>query len=148
VADISLHLSKAPSILQLHLKRFAYDRVLQRSVKLSHSVTVLPQLKIAGEGYTLFAAIIHSGGAGGGHYYTIARPNAGGKWFKFDDVCVTGVEFSSVQRSCEGGEGRESAYMLFYSKDSASKWLFHPGGGLEAMPDHVKASHHERIDAR
>jgi ubiquitin C-terminal hydrolase len=145
---MSLHLSKAPSILQLHLKRFGFDRNLMRSVKLSHSVSVLPHLKVAGEGYTLFAAIIHSGGAGAGHYYTLARPNAGGKWYKFDDVSVTSVDFSSVQRRCEGGEGRESAYMLFYSKDSASKWLFRPGGGLESMPEHVKASHQQRVEAR
>ena len=43
--------------------------------------------------YQLSGVVVHSGQAGGGHYYSFIQPRdgKGGKWLRFDDsdVCAT-----------------------------------------------------------
>jgi hypothetical protein len=67
-----------------------------------------------GAKYTLFTAIIHSGGTNSGHYYTLLRPGGGQKWYSFDDAHVKEVDVQYVLSKSGGGSGTESAYMLFY----------------------------------
>jgi hypothetical protein len=64
--------------------------------------------------YSLFAAIIHSGGTNSGHYYSMLRPGGSHKWFSFDDTFITEVDAQYVLAKSGGGAGTESAYMLFY----------------------------------
>ncbi len=62
----------------------------------------------------LYAVLVHSGGAYGGHYY--AYISNGRDWFKFDDSVVRKVErfqmrkYGSFDKSAHGA----NAYLLFY----------------------------------
>lgn len=63
--------------------------------------------------YDLSAVICHHGTAGGGHYTSMAKHNASGVWFEYDDQFVAQVPPENVAR-CE-------AYVLFYRKSPSSK---------------------------
>lgn len=41
--------------------------------------------------YELFAIMIHSGSASGGHYYAYIKDFENGEWFCFNDQSVTSV---------------------------------------------------------
>lgn len=43
--------------------------------------------------YELFAIMIHSGSATGGHYYAYIKDFESKEWFCFNDQSVTGVSF-------------------------------------------------------
>jgi hypothetical protein len=67
--------------------------------------------------YRLNGAVLHSGQAVAGHYTSLIR--LGGKWVKFNDTEVTEVTPTEFQRDSLGGEGRLSAYLLFYVDHAA-----------------------------
>ncbi len=62
----------------------------------------------------LYAVLVHSGGAYGGHYY--AYISNGKEWFKFDDSTVRRVnrnqmrKYGNFQKMSNGS----NAYLLFY----------------------------------
>ncbi|EDO29166.1 predicted protein, partial [Nematostella vectensis] len=119
------------------------------SIHSNSSVTVTPS-EIT---YDLVGAIVHSGQANAGHYYSYIKDRSGaegaetyGKWFKFNDTIVEEFEMTeeSVEAECFGGtykatvydtgtygvnsypETRHrywSAYMLFYEASDANKML-------------------------
>lgn len=76
--------------------------------------------------YDLFAVLVHSGSANGGHYYAYIR--AGDDWYCFNDNQVTKVTTDDVKRTFGGGstEARSpfssstNAYMLIYRQKSES----------------------------
>ena len=43
--------------------------------------------------YELFAVIVHSGGAYGGHYYSYIKDFDNDKWFNFSDTRVSPMSF-------------------------------------------------------
>jgi len=43
--------------------------------------------------YELYAILIHSGNASGGHYYAYIKDFGSGQWFCFNDQNVTRVSF-------------------------------------------------------
>jgi len=43
--------------------------------------------------YELYAILIHSGNASGGHYYAYIKDFITGQWFCFNDQNVTGVSY-------------------------------------------------------
>ncbi|EDO44319.1 predicted protein, partial [Nematostella vectensis] len=123
------------------------------SIHSNSSVTVTPS-EIT---YDLVGAIVHSGQANAGHYYSYIKDRRSGaegaetygKWFKFNDTIVEEFEMTeeSVEAECFGGtykatvydtvnsypETRHrywSAYMLFYEASDANKMLsVHPSRG-------------------
>ena len=78
--------------------------------------------------YELFAVLIHSGSAIGGHYYCYCRDGAG-SWYEFNDASISEIEEEEVGKAYGGStNGRggyswsssASAYMLIYRrKDEA-----------------------------
>lgn len=58
--------------------------------------------------YRLYAAIRHSGGLEGGHYYTYARNHINDKWYIFDDGDVFHVDEQEVLDA--------NGYILFYER--------------------------------
>lgn len=76
--------------------------------------------------YELYAVLVHSGSALGGHYYAYIKDLESGKWNNFNDSTVSPIEESAVLDAC-GGESKSmyggysyansaNAYMLMYRK--------------------------------
>ncbi|KAM0908719.1 hypothetical protein ACQ4PT_015296 [Festuca glaucescens] len=137
-----------PPILQIILKRFEYDEVLETSVKVNDRCEFPLQLDLdrddrkylssqADRGvrnlYTLYSVIVHIGDTGRGHYYAFIRPTLSDQWFKFDDERVTKVDASTALQEQYGGEElfdtpsfnstpnfieHSSAYILVYIRES------------------------------
>ncbi|XP_017842979.2 LOW QUALITY PROTEIN: ubiquitin carboxyl-terminal hydrolase 47 [Drosophila busckii] len=73
--------------------------------------------------YELFAIMIHSGSASGGHYYAYIKDFENHKWFCFNDQNVSPITQEDIQRSFGGPNGSyyssaytssTNAYMLMY----------------------------------
>lgn len=46
--------------------------------------------------FELYAVLIHSGSALGGHYYAYIRNFKDGKWYNFNDSCVDEIDITTV----------------------------------------------------
>ena len=64
--------------------------------------------------YELYAIFIHSGGAYGGHYFTLIKSFEDKKWYKFDDMRVEEFDIEDIPNKSFGGGKNSSAYMLLY----------------------------------
>lgn len=62
----------------------------------------------------LYAVLVHSGGAYGGHYY--AYISNGNEWFRFDDSTVRKVSKSEIRKygAFDKSSHGANAYLLFY----------------------------------
>lgn len=150
-AEMGKLLEDSPPVLFLHLTRFAYDWQKDMQIKINDRYEFFEELdldrddrKYWSQGsnpnirnkYKLFAVLVHSGGAMGGHYYAYIRPN-GTQWLKFDDERVDKVEPQQAIEANFGGEGDAlsntlsgmnapvsrlarfaNAYMLVYVRES------------------------------
>ncbi|XP_034232317.1 ubiquitin carboxyl-terminal hydrolase 47 isoform X2 [Thrips palmi] len=97
--------------------------------------------------YELFAIMIHSGSASGGHYYVYIKDFEKDKWFCFDDQSVTRITNEDISMTYGGGSHRSyysgahssstNAYMLMYrqidKKRNQSAML------IDEFPPHIKA---------
>jgi ubiquitin carboxyl-terminal hydrolase 7 len=54
--------------------------------------------------YKLHGVLVHSGDLNGGHYFAMIKPDADGKWLKFDDDRVTPVTDKEVLEDNYGGD--------------------------------------------
>ncbi|XP_058838684.1 ubiquitin carboxyl-terminal hydrolase 47 isoform X2 [Topomyia yanbarensis] len=96
--------------------------------------------------YELFAIMIHSGSASGGHYYAYIKDFQTCKWFSFNDQTVSPISHDDIQKSFGGSASKAyysgayssstNAYMLMYRQIDASK-NFSPIHE-EQFPDHIK----------
>eukprot|EP01052_Picozoa_sp_SAG31_P046057 SAG31_NODE_8655_length_1412_cov_1.772277_1_plen_371_part_01 len=95
-----------PPLLTLQLKRFIFDWATNRRLKLNDPVEIEPVLNMAlvsnggsdsnencdaetgNLNYELFAMLIHSGTALGGHYYAYVKDLSQRKWYNFNDSQV------------------------------------------------------------
>ncbi|KAJ6641819.1 Ubiquitin carboxyl-terminal hydrolase 47 [Pseudolycoriella hygida] len=96
--------------------------------------------------YELFAIMIHSGSASGGHYYAYIKDFNNGEWYCFNDQTVSSASQEDIQRSFGGGSAKTyyssaynsstNAYMLMYRQqdslrnDAVMK--------VEEFPPHIK----------
>lgn len=96
--------------------------------------------------YELFAIMIHSGSASGGHYYVYIKDFESGNWLSFNDQCVSPITQEDIQKSFGGNAGRfhyssayttsTNAYMLMYRQvDPARNAQF---VSVDAFPEHIK----------
>jgi len=93
--------------------------------------------------YELYAVLIHSGSALGGHYYAYIKNMAEQKWFKFNDSTVTEVDSFAPIRDAWGGKtstytssSGANAYMLMYRKYDPSRNQAEPT--VESIPQYIK----------
>ena len=70
--------------------------------------------------YELYAILVHSGGAYGGHYFAYIKDIQTQQWFKFNDSLVTRVGLEEI-KTCFGSPkgmkipyGAPTAYLLYY----------------------------------
>jgi ubiquitin C-terminal hydrolase len=124
-AEKGLTITKFPTILQLHLKRFDFDPWTMRRKKINSKFTFPEKLDLsqycetkddgsaASVSYSLFSVLAHAGGATGGHYFSFLNTSLG--WVKFDDERVTHSNLDEVFDAGYGqGTRSTSAYMLVY----------------------------------
>ncbi|CAM9428117.1 unnamed protein product [Discosporangium mesarthrocarpum] len=97
--------------------------------------------------YELYAVLIHSGSALGGHYYAHIKSLDDGRWYTFNDSHVTPIRESAVKATWGGkwslgagghrwGNSNANAYMLMYRKVDPEKNQHHPR--LDEVPAHVR----------
>lgn len=95
--------------------------------------------------YELFAIMIHSGSASGGHYYVYIKDFDSG-WFCFNDQCVSPITQEDIQKSFGGNAGRyqysgayttsTNAYMLMYRQLDPAK--NQSPTKLDDLPEHIQ----------
>ena len=75
-----------PPVLQLQLKRFEYDSISERMVKINEKYEFYEKISLAkyvkSEGcfdYSLFSILVHKGNAMAGHYYSYISPKLNNK---------------------------------------------------------------------
>jgi ubiquitin carboxyl-terminal hydrolase 7 len=167
--SIGVRILELPPVLQLHLKRFEYDLARFSLIKIDDEFTfpqkldMRPYLHISSTEqqtkYELYAVLVHSGTAFGGHYYVYLRPGGGEQWFQFNDSIVEEVD---AQRAIfENFGGRQtratlsltstysttkiySAYMLFYVKEDKIHDIFNEEQ-LTPVGNHVPIYAEERL---
>ncbi|KAI8377455.1 uncharacterized protein BYT42DRAFT_497734 [Radiomyces spectabilis] len=118
-AGKQMTINKLPMILNIHLKRFAFDMQYGDMRKVNTKIRfpeVLDMKDYISKGnnerqstvYRLYALLVHSGyGCHSGHYYAYVK-NADEKWYCMDDECVTPASLKEVLS--------QQAYMLFYTQ--------------------------------
>ena len=134
-ATKGLLLRSLPPILTFQLKRFIFDFHLMQRIKvndafefprridMSEFVTAPP---VEGQPkpsmlYDLFAILMHSGVAQGGHYYAYLRSLKDGFFYEFNDSHVWQLPegLAGAMKAAKGGGGNNggsSAYMLMYRR--------------------------------
>ena len=151
-AEKSCKFYALPPVLHMQLKRWVYDVEKDASVKLNSRfefpLTLDLQRYMAADApsappsiYQLHAVLIHSGGAGGGHYYLYMRPTPRNKWYRFNDSVVEAVKSNAIMEDGFGGERYTylingvrvmannkpytNAYMLIYVRKSDIRSVFY-----------------------
>jgi ubiquitin carboxyl-terminal hydrolase 7 len=111
-----------PPVLHLQLKRFDYDMMNDRFIKINdrHEFgmtldiddfldsdadrSVKQHYRLQGYYYFKFSVLVHSGDLNAGHYFALIRPDRNGNWFKYDDDKVIPVTEREVLDGNFGGE--------------------------------------------
>eukprot|EP01052_Picozoa_sp_SAG31_P026489 SAG31_NODE_2402_length_5767_cov_4.440543_2_plen_1704_part_00 len=78
---------------------------------LSRGISAVVQGKLE---YALYAILVHSGGAIGGHYFAYVKDFATGKWLEFNDSNISELPDEGIRRAYGGTA--TSAYMLMYRR--------------------------------
>jgi ubiquitin carboxyl-terminal hydrolase 7 len=147
-----------PPVLHLQLKRFEYDMERDAMVKINDRHEYAPIIELdefldsdadrsIHHRYHLHGVLVHMGDLHGGHYIAYIRPDAGGKWFKFDDDKVTPASANEVfEQNFGGGEGvgkfggrakrMTNAYMLVYIREDQLNEVLRPVT-KEDIPEHL-----------
>lgn len=116
-------IKQPPEVLICHLKRFKYNEITRRHVKLLYRIPFPKELRLLNtvEGcpdrlYELFAMIVHLGpGFHYGHYFAIVKSHR--YWIRFDDAYVERVDESAIQSIFGTAKEEHSppcGYILFY----------------------------------
>jgi len=121
-----LRLATAPSILVIHLKRFAfndYGRLvrLHKHIKFDQRLEIGDYMsnlnKARPPAYSLVGVLVHQGQTcASGHYLSFVKKN--GEWFKCNDSEVSVVDESTVMR--------QQAYILMYEVSGMRKACYKP----------------------
>ncbi|XP_034529981.1 ubl carboxyl-terminal hydrolase 18 isoform X2 [Notolabrus celidotus] len=118
-----------PPILRVHLKRFrnnsGYARKIDCKVTFPETFDFTEIVKEAFSSdftqndctYTLYAVLVHSGGAMYGHYTAFVRHRANQRWHYANDSHVQQASWEEVMATY-GGYNRSTAYMLMYRRGS------------------------------
>jgi ubiquitin carboxyl-terminal hydrolase 47 len=68
--------------------------------------------------YELYAVLVHSGSALGGHYYAYIKSNHDGKWYNFNDTSVSEISTEEISKVFGDKGSSGTAYMLKYRQYS------------------------------
>ena len=104
-----------PPVLHLQLKRFEYDFMYDRMIKINDrfefpfEIDLQEFLSDDAERpdpciYSLYGVLVHSGDVSGGHYFAYLRPTEENKWYRFDDDRVIPVLEEEIVDESYGGD--------------------------------------------
>jgi ubiquitin carboxyl-terminal hydrolase 47 len=74
--------------------------------------------------YDLFAIMIHSGSASGGHYYAYIKDFETGNWYSFNDTSVTPITQEDICKSFGGSGALKNYYSSFSSSTNAYMLMY------------------------
>lgn len=74
--------------------------------------------------YDLFAIMIHSGSASGGHYYAYIKDLESGSWHSFNDQSVSPITQEDISKSFGGSGAFKSYYSGFSSSTNAYMLMY------------------------
>ncbi|XP_073842296.1 ubiquitin specific protease 47 isoform X2 [Musca autumnalis] len=102
--------------------------------------------------YELFAIMIHSGSASGGHYYAYIKEFDNNEWFCFNDQTVSPITQEDIQKSFGGGIGKAYYSSLYSSSTNAYMLMYRQVDGKrneksmksDEFPEHIK-KHLEKL---
>lgn len=97
--------------------------------------------------YDLFAIMIHSGSASGGHYYAYIKDMETGNWYSFNDQTVSTITQEDISKSFGGGGAFKSYYSGFTSSTNAYMLMYRQQDAArncmpikeENYPPHIKS---------
>jgi ubiquitin carboxyl-terminal hydrolase 47 len=101
--------------------------------------------------YDLFAIMIHSGSASGGHYYAYIKDFETNKWYSFNDQTVSNITQEDIQKSF-GGSSTKNYYSSAYSSSTNAYMLMYRQSDPQRntlpikeddFPAHIKVSEDE-----
>ena len=75
---------------------------------------ILDYLKQGDLVYELYAVLVHSGGAAGGHYYAYIKSFEDSKWYNFNDSSVCPIQAEDITKVFGDASSTATAYMLLY----------------------------------
>ena len=123
-AEKYFEIKQLPKILICALNRFEYDYKKGIKKKINTPLSIPDKITHIGNidniEYNLYGIIVHSGGAMGGHYYSLIQnfEDKDKKWFKFDDRTVFEInnieEFKKFISGNENNFNDSTAYILLY----------------------------------
>ena len=123
-AEKYFEIKQLPKILICALNRFEYDYKKGIKKKINTPLSIPDKITHIGNidniEYNLYGIIVHSGGAMGGHYYSLIQnfEDKDKKWFKFDDRTVYEInnidEFKKFISGNENNTNDSTAYILLY----------------------------------
>ncbi|XP_055385651.1 ubiquitin carboxyl-terminal hydrolase 47 [Condylostylus longicornis] len=96
--------------------------------------------------YELFAIMIHSGSASGGHYYAYIKEFENGEWYSFNDQTVTYITQEDIQKSFGGGSFKAYYSNMYSSSTNAYMLMYRQIDGkknekcikVDKFPEHIK----------
>ena len=129
-AEKYFEIKQLPKILICALNRFEYDYKKGIKKKINTPLSIPDKITHIGNlndiEYNLYGIIVHSGGAMGGHYFSLIKNFENGeKWYKFDDRTVFEIdnieEFKKIISGNENNYNDSTAYILLYEDANEQK---------------------------
>ena len=87
--------------------------------------------------YDLYAILMHTGGAYGGHYYAFVKSFENGRWYKFNDTLVDEIDPDEISLKGYGGSNAGNGYMLMYRQVESAEEK-HEKISDDEIPSYVK----------
>ena len=130
-AEKYFEIKQLPKILICALNRFEYDYKKGIKKKINTPLSIPDKItnigNISNIEYNLYGIIVHSGGAMGGHYFSLIQnfESPDKKWYKFDDRYVYEIEkideFKKIISGNENNLNDSTAYILLYEESNEQK---------------------------
>ena len=130
-AEKYFEIKQLPKILICALNRFEYDYKKGIKKKINTPLSIPDKITNIGNinniEYNLYGIIVHSGGAMGGHYFSLIQnfESEEKKWYKFDDRTVYEIgnidEYKKIISGNENNMNDSTAYILLYEDANEQK---------------------------
>jgi len=133
-----IKLLSTPDVLTLQLKRFDFNYHTLARIKVNNqlvfphvldmnkhlntsssfqsseinAVSLDPKYNM----YNLNSVVIHSGSAGGGHYYSYVKVD--GNWYEFNDSTVSKISEKEIEKAFGSSQSNSNGYLLIYIREN------------------------------